>query len=83
MGVHYFFTWVTNRYALIKRQLQKESLPNVDHLYLDINGVLYNCAKDSSAVFKDLLSGKKMNEIYINIINYLNMIISLIKPKKT
>lgn len=83
MGVHYFYTWVTSRYPLIRKPLARKSLPQVDHLYLDINGVIHNCSKDSSALFKDILSGKKMHEIFINILNYLNKLINMIKPKKT
>lgn len=83
MGVHYFYTWVTSRYPSIRRPLKAQNLPSVDHLYLDINGVLYNCSKDSSVLFKDLLNGKKMHEIFSHILNYLNMIINKIKPKKT
>ena len=82
MGVHYFYTWVTSRYPLIRKPLMQDSLPSVDHLYLDLNGVLHKCAKDSSALFKDMLSGKKMNEIFIAIVNYVNKVVNSIKPKK-
>lgn len=83
MGVHYFFTWVTKRYPKIKESIKKNSVPQIDHLYLDINGAIHKCAKDSSALFKDMLSGKKMQEIYISIINYLNKVVNTAKPKKT
>ena len=82
MGVHYFYTWVTSRYPLIRRPLEKERVPRVDHMYLDLNGVLHKCAKDSSALFKDLLGGKKMQEIFVSIVNYVNRVINSIKPTK-
>ena len=82
MGVHYFYTWVTTRYPLIRRSLEKEKVPRVEHMYLDLNGVLHKCAKDSSALFKDLLGGKKMQEIFMAIVNYVNSIINSIKPTK-
>ena len=83
MGVHYLYTWITKRYPLIRREYDREVIPQIDHLYLDMNGVMYLCARDTSAVFKDSLSGKKMEEIFIEIVNYLNYIINTIQPKKT
>lgn len=82
MGIHYFYTWLTYRYPLIKRDFNSKSTPQIDYLYLDLNGIIHKCAKDNSALFKDLLCGKKTEEIYVAILNYTNFIISLIKPKK-
>ena len=83
MGVHYFYTWVTSRYPLIRRPLVRSGVPRVDHLYLDLNGVLHRCAKDTSALFKDLLGGKRMQEIFSAVLNYVNRIIRTMSPSKT
>lgn len=83
MGVHYLYTWVTKRYPLIRKEFDAELIPQIDHLYLDMNGVMYLCARDTSAVFKDSLCGKKMEEIFIEIVNYLNYIVNTIRPRKS
>lgn len=68
---------------MVKQPFTTETAPQVDHLYLDLNGVLHRCSKDSSALFKDLLCGKKLEEIFVSIINYTNYVINIIKPRKT
>ena len=83
MGIYYFYTWITSRYPLIKKNYDPEIIPQIDHLYLDLNGVLHKCAKANTALFRDLLSGKRMEEIFIEIINYVNFVVNLIKPKKS
>lgn len=82
MGIHYFYTWLTYRYPLIRREFTPRAAPVIDYLYLDLNGIIHRCAKDDSALFKDLLCGKRTEEIYVAILNYTNYIISLIKPRK-
>ena len=82
MGIHYFYTWLTCRYPLIKKEFNTKTVPQIDYLYLDLNGIIHRCAKDDSALFKDLLCGKRTEEIYISILNYTNYVISLIKPKR-
>lgn len=82
MGIHYFYTWLTYRYPLIRKEFSPRSVPRVDYLYLDLNGIIHRCAKDDSALFKDLLCGKRTEEIYIAILNYTNYVISLVKPRK-
>ena len=58
-------------------------MPVVDHLYLDLNGVLHMCSKDESALYRDVLCGKAIETIYIEIINYINMVVNKIKPRKS
>jgi len=41
------------------------------------------CAKDESALYKDILCGKPLETIFIEIINYLNLVINKVKPKKS
>ena len=82
MGIHYFYTWLTYRYPLVRKEFSPRSVSRVDYLYLDLNGIIHRCAKDDSALFKDLLCGKRTEEIYIAILNYTNYVISLVKPRK-
>jgi len=30
-----------------------------DNMFIDLNGVLYKCAKDDGALYKDILKGKQ------------------------
>ncbi len=83
MGIQYFYTWITTRYPLIKRTYDPEIAPQTDHLYLDLNGVLHRCAKESDVLFKDVLCGKKMERIFVEILNYINFVVNLIRPKKS
>lgn len=44
--------------------------------------MLYRCAKDDKSLYRDILKGKSMDEIFANIFNYINFLISHMKPKK-
>lgn len=83
MGVSFFFPWITTRYPKILSKYSIESMPIIDHLYLDINGILHLCSKDESALYKDLLCGRPLQTIFIAILDYLNMVINKAKPRKS
>lgn len=72
MGVHYFYTWITRRYPLFKKRFSTMIMPNIDNFYIDLNGVLYRCAKEDDSIFKDILKGKGFDEIFRSITNYIN-----------
>lgn len=82
MGVPHFYTWLVNRYPLIKSSYSPETAPNIDWLFLDLNGIIYKCATDDTSIFKDILKGKKFEEIFVNILTQINEIIHLVQPKK-
>ena len=82
MGVHYFYTWVTRRYPLFKKTYDPEIMPEIDNFFLDLNGVLYKCAKDDKALYRDILKGKNMDEIFASIFNYINKLINYMRPRK-
>jgi 5'-3' exoribonuclease 1 len=82
MGVHYFYTWITRRYPLFKKQFSPQVMPNIDNFYIDLNGVLYRCAKDDGAIFKDILNGKGFDEIFRAVTNYINYLVNHMKPNK-
>jgi 5'-3' exoribonuclease 2 len=52
--------------------------PEVDNLYLDMNGIIHPCAMPS------ILSSEPQSEdeIFENICNYTDRVIQLVKPKK-
>lgn len=82
MGVHYFYTWVTRRYPLFKKNYDPEVIPSIDNFFIDLNGVLYKCAKDDKALYRDILKGKPMDEIFSLIYNYINFLVNHIRPRK-
>ena len=43
MGIPKFYRWLSERYALVNSPLSESPPPDVDNLYLDLNGVLHNC----------------------------------------
>jgi 5'-3' exonuclease len=57
-------------------------MPNIDNFYIDLNGVLYRCAKEDDSIFKDILKGKGFDEIFRSIMNYINYIVNHVKPNK-
>jgi 5'-3' exonuclease len=57
--VHYFYSWITKRYPLIKKKYDPETTPDVDNFFLDLNGVLYRCAKDDRSIYRDIIKGRK------------------------
>ena len=36
---------LTKRYPMIKQMINQESIPQIDYLYLDMNGIIYKCVK--------------------------------------
>jgi 5'-3' exoribonuclease 1 len=72
-----------------KQDLEDYPLPDIDCLYLDMNGIIYKCSKvtfsltqDDSIIFRDQVMSRKAEEIWFSIFNYINSIVDMIKPRK-
>ena len=74
MGVPYLFKWLTNKYSDI---MGFDSELNVDNLYFDLNGLIHPCCHP-----EDGEQPKNEEQMYENIIKYIEKIIDLVKPKK-
>ena len=48
MGVPAFYSWLIKRYPLCLDALNFGEGPVIDNLYLDMNSILYKCAKDEN-----------------------------------
>jgi len=83
MGVPQFYTWLINRYPLVRSQYNPSTLPFIDWLLIDLNGIVCKFVQDESLVLKDILEEKKFEDIVVQVFNCLNEIIQLVHPQKT
>jgi len=44
MGVPKFFVWLAERYPCILLPFSENTMPSIDNLYLDMNGIIHNCS---------------------------------------
>ncbi|CAL8082351.1 unnamed protein product [Calicophoron daubneyi] len=78
MGVPKFFRWISARYPCINQVICGDEVPKIDHLYLDMNGILHTCSHpDDDSYFAS------EETIFKNIEQYIQFIVQLIKPHKT
>jgi 5'-3' exoribonuclease 1 len=74
-----FYRWISERYPKINQIVTDQALlPEVDHLYLDLNGIIHGCTHPPSLDVCDVLSEKDM---MLGIMHYLDRVIGIIKPK--
>ncbi|KAI8904042.1 phosphodiesterase/alkaline phosphatase D [Gorgonomyces haynaldii] len=79
MGIPKFFRWISERYPLCSEMVQENRIPEFDHLYLDMNGIIHNCShpKDEDASFRITEA-----QIFVSIFNYIDHLFNQIKPRK-
>eukprot|EP00658_Telonema_sp_P-2_P053508 TRINITY_DN4207_c0_g1_i1.p1 TRINITY_DN4207_c0_g1~~TRINITY_DN4207_c0_g1_i1.p1 ORF type:complete len:1261 (-),score=447.50 TRINITY_DN4207_c0_g1_i1:115-3897(-) len=79
MGVPKFFRWVAERYPSIILPF-KDSPPQVDNLYLDMNGIIHNCThtNDFDASSKAPSEEEMVQAMY----RYLEKLFNAVKPRK-
>ncbi|KAI5151998.1 5'-3' exoribonuclease 2, partial [Enteropsectra breve] len=77
MGVPSLYKWLTQKYPEIKKRIDSMPPGFVDNLYLDFNAIIHPCCN------KELSSIDATDkELYTNLINYLDVVMKKIKPKK-
>ncbi|QQP57047.1 5'-3' exoribonuclease 1 [Caligus rogercresseyi] len=79
MGVPKFYRWISERYPCLSEVVKESSIPEFDHLYLDMNGIIHNCShpNDDDPHFR--LSEEA---IFENIFSYVEVIFRMIRPRK-
>ena len=81
MGVPKFYRWLSERYPLINNLLSDRSiLPEIDNLYLDMNGIIHACTHPND---QDVSSTLTLREMMLAIFRYIDrMVTEIVKPKK-
>ena len=60
MGVPKFYRYLSERYPLVNEKLSDVSLmPEVDNLYLDMNGIIHRCTHPNESDISDNSLTKK------------------------
>ncbi|KAL9653281.1 hypothetical protein ABK040_010988 [Willaertia magna] len=78
MGVPRFFKFLAERYPCIVAPLSEATLPTVDNLYLDMNGIIHNCTHKDDEIKAQLTE----REMILKIFRYIDQLFQLIQPKK-
>ena len=75
-----FYRWISERYPKINQVITDAALlPEFDHLYLDMNGIIHGCTHPNHMDVSDVLSEKDM---MLGIMHYLDRIITqIVKPQ--
>ncbi|KAF2885186.1 hypothetical protein ILUMI_20983 [Ignelater luminosus] len=79
MGVPKFFRYISERYPCLSEVVKEYQIPEFDHLYLDMNGIIHTCSHpdDGDAHFR--ITEEK---IFKDIFHYIEVLFRMIKPRK-
>ena len=81
MGIPKFAYFITKRYPLIIKKIKEEvDIPEIDNLYLDINGIIHNVSHGNSILIG--CQNRKYEDIYSDVCDTIDKLLKLIKPKK-
>jgi 5'-3' exoribonuclease 1 len=77
-GIPKFYRWLSERYPLLNMPVTAtEAPPEIDNLYLDMNGIIHNCTHANDPNLK-----LTETEMVIRIFSYLDKLIHIMKPRK-
>ena len=81
MGIPKFARFIMTRYPLILKKIREEGdIPEIDNLYLDINGIIHNVSHGNDIITSHMNFPNE--KIYSDVCNTIDKIFRLIKPKK-
>lgn len=79
MGVPKFYRWMSERYPCLSQVVAADNVPEIDNFYLDMNGIVHQCSHptdlDPSIVWTE-------QQIFVNIVAYLENLVAVIRPKR-
>ena len=58
-------------------------MPLIDHVFIELNGVYHICLEQSQSLNENYLREKSNEEIFTEMINYINILINKVKPRKS
>ena len=77
-GIPKFYRWLSERYPLLNMSVTAtEAPPDIDNLYLDMNGIIHNCTHANDPNLK-----LTEDEMIVRIFTYLDKLIQIIKPQQ-
>ena len=81
MGIPKFARFLMTRYPLILRKIKDHrDIPEIDQLYLDINGIIHNVSHNNDVTVA--CTPKTSPQIYKDVCLVIDSILKLIRPKK-
>ena len=81
MGIPRFAYFISNRYPLIIKKIREDlDVPEIDNLYLDINGIIHNVCHNYKCDASQINETTK--QIYFEVCEAIKKIVHLIKPKQ-
>ena len=81
MGIPKFAYFISNRYPLIIKKIKEQTdVPEIDNLYLDINGIIHNVSHNYFCDASQINETTK--KIYFDVCEVIKKIVHLIKPKE-
>ncbi|CAO1627148.1 unnamed protein product [Sympodiomycopsis kandeliae] len=79
MGIPKFFRSMSERYPLISQLVEVNKVPEIDRLYLDMNGIIHNCSHPNDG---DVHFRMTETEIFLAVFSYIEHIFLKIRPKE-
>ncbi|MEW5297011.1 MAG: hypothetical protein WDW36_000248 [Sanguina aurantia] len=78
MGIPKFYRWLSERYPLLNQKVTAtEGPPEIDNLYLDMNGIIHNCTHANRTDVKN-----DEHAMMLKVFTYLEKLVQIIKPQK-
>ncbi|GFH25089.1 single-stranded RNA 5'-_3' exonuclease, partial [Haematococcus lacustris] len=78
LGIPKFYRWLSERYPLLNQKVTAtEGPPEIDNLYLDMNGIIHNCTHANQ---REIKLGE--DDMMLRIFDYIDKLIQIIKPQK-
>lgn len=70
---------MSERYPLISQLVEENKVPEIDRLYLDMNGIIHNCSHPND---EDVHFRMTETEIFLAVFSYIEHIFLKIKPRE-
>eukprot|EP00036_Acanthoecidae_sp_10tr_P016736 CAMPEP_0206304000 /NCGR_PEP_ID=MMETSP0106_2-20121207/9523_1 /ASSEMBLY_ACC=CAM_ASM_000206 /TAXON_ID=81532 /ORGANISM="Acanthoeca-like sp., Strain 10tr" /LENGTH=1375 /DNA_ID=CAMNT_0053734805 /DNA_START=73 /DNA_END=4197 /DNA_ORIENTATION=- len=79
MGIPKFYRWTSERYPCLSQTIVDAEVPEIDNLYLDMNGIIHNCSHPN-----DEDPNFRITEeiIFDGVMRYIEGLFRIIRPKR-